>query len=67
MSISDMDENPEKENIQGVEIQLVKINYNRQKANCASLVRTQKGRGSALPIDPEEGRADKQKINNVDP
>ena len=38
-----MAENPVKENIQGVEIHLVKLNNNGRKADCASLGRTQKG------------------------
>ena len=51
MSISDMAENPVKENIQGVEIHLVKLNNNGRKADCASIVRTQKGGADVSPTD----------------
>ena len=61
-----MAENPVKENIQGVEIHLVKINNNWRKAKCASIGSIQKGGGSALPTDPKKGCADKRKIKNVD-
>ena len=60
-----MADNPEKANIQGVEINLVEINNNGRKSNRASLGRTQKGGGSDSPIDPKKGRADKRKIHNV--
>ena len=55
-----------KANILGVEIHLLKINKNGQKANRDSLGRRQKGGGAALPADPEKDCTDKRKINNVD-
>ena len=61
-----MAENPEKANIQGVEIQLAKINNNGRKANRASLGRIFTGGTPTSPTDPEKVRADKRKIKNVD-
>ena len=61
-----MAENPVKENIQGVEIHLVKLNNNRRKADCASLGRTQKGGADVSPTNPEKYRTDKRAIINVD-
>ena len=66
MSRPDTYENPAKENIQGVEIHLVKINNNGRKSDRASLGRTQKGGGAASPTDPEKGCAENQTIINVD-
>ena len=66
MSGLDTDENPEKEDIQDIEIHLFKINNNVQKGGCDSLVSRKTGGASALPIDPAKGRAVKQTIINVD-
>ena len=60
-----MAEKPAEENIQDVEIHLVKINNNGRKSDRASLGRTQKGGAAASPADPEKGGADKRNIINV--
>ena len=58
--------NPDKANIQGVQIHLVKVHNNGRKADRSSIVWTHKGIVAALPTDPEKGCADKQKIISVD-
>ena len=61
-----MAEKPAEENIQDVEIHLVKINNNGRKSDHANFGRAQKGGGAASSTDTEKGHTDKQKINNVD-
>ena len=61
-----MAENPVKEDIQGVEIHLVKLNNNGRKADCASLGRTQKGGADVSLTNPEKCCADKRMRINVD-
>ena len=56
-----MAENPEKANIEVVEINLVKINNNGRKAARASLIRRQTGGADASRTDPKKGRANKWK------
>ena len=66
MSILDTAENPEKENTQGVEIHLAKINNNGWKADRSSLDRRQTGGASTSLTNVEKGRAGKRTIINVD-
>ena len=59
MSRLKMAEKPTKENIQGVDMYLVKINNNGWKADHASLGRIQAGGASASPAHLYNGSADK--------
>ena len=66
MPILDMAEKPEKANIQGVEIHLVKMSNNGRKSDRANLGKKQMGGTAALLTEPEKVRADKRTIINVD-
>ena len=61
-----MAEIPEKANIQGIEIHLVKINNNGWKYDRASLGRRQTGWADPSLTDPKKGHTDKRMIVNVD-
>ena len=54
-----MDDKPDKSNIQCFEIHLVIMSNNGRRADHESLGRRQTVGASALPTDPEKGRADK--------
>ena len=66
MSGSDTAQKPAKANIQSVEIHLVKINNNGQKADCSSLGRKQTRGSSTSPTNLKKVCADKQTTINVD-
>ena len=66
MFILDTAEKPEKANIQGVEINLVKMSNNGRKPDRANIGRKQMGGTAALLTKPEKGRAGKRTIINVD-
>ena len=67
MSRSDMSEKPEKSNIQGVEINLLKLNNKWKITTMPFMAVNFTGGGSASSTNPEKGRAGKRKIKICSP
>ena len=59
-------ENTSQADIQGIEIKLVKLNNNWQKPTMSVLAGNFTGGGAALQTNPDKGRANKRRINDID-